>query len=256
MIFSRWRLTSRTNALPPVMGGVGRGGVGLFRRGEVLFLKQVATLLLTKCAAAGLTLAEIGTVASRPLVGLDEEASQLETVCLAARAAVDNISDGAISEDEEEDSGSGTLLSADGCPSKEASLKAETSDTSMVMGMQVSLDGTSRSERVLLAEMGSDWESHALQVPLEMTLSGDELLFDLEEDAGLQPSLSAVASSGAQTKGSLRSVVSDAGMPSPGGSGTMETATSVAPPQPGMARSLATGMLHHRAARAHNSQFR
>ncbi len=39
-------------------------------------------------ARAGLTLAEIGAVVSRPLVGLDEESSELERLCLAARAAV------------------------------------------------------------------------------------------------------------------------------------------------------------------------
>lgn len=50
---------------------------------------QVATLLLTKCAAAGLTLAEIGSIASRPLVGMEEEPSQLERICRLARSAVD-----------------------------------------------------------------------------------------------------------------------------------------------------------------------
>ena len=54
-----------------------------------MLAEQVATLLLTKCAAAGLTLAEIGSVVSRPLVGFEEELSQLEIACQAARSAVD-----------------------------------------------------------------------------------------------------------------------------------------------------------------------
>jgi hypothetical protein len=52
---------------------------------------QVATLLLTRSAKAGLNLAEIGNVASRPLVGMDEEASELEKACLAARYATDTL---------------------------------------------------------------------------------------------------------------------------------------------------------------------
>ena len=39
-------------------------------------------------AAAGLTLSEIGNVLSRPLVGIDEEPSELEKLCAAARAEV------------------------------------------------------------------------------------------------------------------------------------------------------------------------
>lgn len=50
---------------------------------------QVATTLLQRAAAAGRSLAEIGNVVSRPLVGMDEEASPLEHLCIAARAAVD-----------------------------------------------------------------------------------------------------------------------------------------------------------------------
>ena len=68
------------NSAGPLMAAL-HGLIGVFL--------QVATLLLTKCAAAGLTLAEIGLVASRQLVGMQEEPSQLESVCLAARAAVD-----------------------------------------------------------------------------------------------------------------------------------------------------------------------
>jgi hypothetical protein len=43
-------------------------------------LVQVATALLKACAQAGLCLAEIGAVVSRPLVALGEEPSELEKV--------------------------------------------------------------------------------------------------------------------------------------------------------------------------------
>lgn len=52
---------------------------------------QVATALLKRCAAAGLNLSEIGTIMSRPLVGLDEDPSDLEKMCAAAREDVSNI---------------------------------------------------------------------------------------------------------------------------------------------------------------------
>ena len=37
------------------------------------------------CAAAGMSLSEIGAVMSRPLVGIEEEPSELERVCLRVR---------------------------------------------------------------------------------------------------------------------------------------------------------------------------
>lgn len=40
------------------------------------------------CAAAGLSLSEIGTVMSRPLVGFEEDPSELERLCLRVREAV------------------------------------------------------------------------------------------------------------------------------------------------------------------------
>ncbi|KAK9829280.1 hypothetical protein WJX72_004922 [[Myrmecia] bisecta] len=54
-----------------------------------LRLLEVSTSVLKHCAAAGLSLAEIGTVVSRPLVGLDEESSELEKLCLQAREEAD-----------------------------------------------------------------------------------------------------------------------------------------------------------------------
>ena len=70
--------------LPDLAGGGGGGG----KRGSCLRCLSVSTRLLQRCAAAGLTLADIGALASRPLVGMEEEPSQLERVCWGARAEV------------------------------------------------------------------------------------------------------------------------------------------------------------------------
>lgn len=100
---------------------------------------QVATLLLTKCAAAGLTLAEIGAVISRPLVGFDEELSQLEKACQAARSAVDlNL---APSDSASDDSESDEMVSLFG-RQREASLthmlaNGDEGKTGVVMGWRV-----------------------------------------------------------------------------------------------------------------------
>jgi len=49
---------------------------------------EVATQLLQRAAAADLCLAEIGMFVSRPLVGMQEEPSELERLCLSAREDV------------------------------------------------------------------------------------------------------------------------------------------------------------------------
>lgn len=46
---------------------------------------ELATLLLQECAAAGLTLSEIAGVMTRPMIGIDEEPSELENMCLEIR---------------------------------------------------------------------------------------------------------------------------------------------------------------------------
>lgn len=58
-------------------------------REESLRVLEVSTTLLKRCAAAGLSLSEIATVVTRPLIGLDDEPSQLENICMAAREEVD-----------------------------------------------------------------------------------------------------------------------------------------------------------------------
>jgi len=44
-------------------------------------------------SGAGLTLAEIGSLASRPFVGMEEEPSELERLCLEVRAQLEALSD-------------------------------------------------------------------------------------------------------------------------------------------------------------------
>ena len=56
-------------------------------RTECLRVLEVTTTLLQHAAVAGLCLAEIGMLMSRPLVGLAEEPSELERMCLEARDA-------------------------------------------------------------------------------------------------------------------------------------------------------------------------
>jgi hypothetical protein len=58
-------------------------------REESLRLLEVSTTLLKRGAAAGLSLSEIAAVATRPLVGLDDEPSPLEELCYGVRAEVD-----------------------------------------------------------------------------------------------------------------------------------------------------------------------
>ena len=76
---------------------------------------EVCTTLLQAAAAAGLTLAEIAGVVTRPLIGMEEEPSELERVCFNARAEVedwsesDDEADMAEGEDEGADSSEGEL---------------------------------------------------------------------------------------------------------------------------------------------------
>lgn len=57
-------------------------------RVQSLRLLEVSTRLLKTCAAAGLNLAEIGSVMSKPLAGFDDEPSELERLCVFAKEEV------------------------------------------------------------------------------------------------------------------------------------------------------------------------
>ena len=74
------------------------------REGSLRVL-AVASALLQIGASGGLSLAEIAAVATRPLVGLEEEPSELERACAAARAEVDALSEGGDGEGEDGDEG-------------------------------------------------------------------------------------------------------------------------------------------------------
>jgi len=58
-------------------------------REACLRMLVLSTIFLKKGAAAGLSLAEIGGMMSRELCGLDEDASELEDLCMQAKAEVD-----------------------------------------------------------------------------------------------------------------------------------------------------------------------
>lgn len=69
-------------------------------RPDCLRLLEVTTTLLQKAAAAGLSLAEVAAVATRPIIGMEEEASELERICFAARAEVEDAREEAEMDDE------------------------------------------------------------------------------------------------------------------------------------------------------------
>lgn len=46
---------------------------------------ELSTMLLQQCAAAGLSLSEIAGVITRPIIGIDEEPSELEKICFEIR---------------------------------------------------------------------------------------------------------------------------------------------------------------------------
>lgn len=54
-------------------------------RPECVRVLEVSTLLLQACAAAGLNLFEIASVMTRPFIECDEEASELEKICVHAK---------------------------------------------------------------------------------------------------------------------------------------------------------------------------
>lgn len=69
-------------------------------REECLHCLEVCTVVLQKAAAAGLSLFEIGSVLSRPLVGMEEEPSELEKICTLARDEVERLKAGGYDESE------------------------------------------------------------------------------------------------------------------------------------------------------------
>ena len=102
----------------------------------------------------------------------------------------------------------------------------------------------------------------AVQVPLQTTMSGDELLFDLDDDVtsdrlsppGRRPALSGqLQQPTGRGQGGVRQVASEAVLQTEAGRAAADAAAA---PAGGAARSLATGMLHRGAQRLRNRQYR
>ncbi|KAK9828648.1 hypothetical protein WJX72_001297 [[Myrmecia] bisecta] len=166
-------------------------------REESLHTLEVATVLLQMCAAAGLTLAEIGTVVSRPLVGLDEEPSELEKICHVARQEVEAWA--------AEEALRGLCVEGN---EEESALSPSAGTGGSAHSPAVGFSGSSGPQRVLYPEgAGMSWRaglrsesgSQELMGPLEgspsstgspprspgellLRRSTDELLFDLDEE--------------------------------------------------------------------------
>lgn len=146
-------------------------------RVESLRTLQVATALLKRCAAAGLNLSEIGTIMSRPLVGLDEDPSDLEIMCAYAREEFDNVI--VESEDEEE----GDVIQAG---------NGDVSDEEMAMSMRNSqLRSSGLSGAVSLDGLGphhsfsqdSTLSMHSMQSSPNRSDPGPhDMLFALDEE--------------------------------------------------------------------------
>ncbi len=146
---------------------------------------------------AGLTLAEIGAAMSRPLVGIDEEASELERLCLVARELADEV----CSSDEEEDSLSSSDAEEDWVPRGEATQPAgfthklaadpmETSGSCQSSGtvfnasnsFELSFGGSGRLTIAIesLASARGSAEDDTLHAA-SSTRSAEDLLFDLDD---------------------------------------------------------------------------
>lgn len=146
-------------------------------RVESLRTLQVATTLLKHCAAAGLNLSEIGTIMSRPLVGLDEDPSDLENMCAAARDEVDNVML-EFDDDEEED----VIQAGDGNgdASREGLAVYMRSGQLCSAGLSgaVSLDGLGPHHSVY-----SQDSTHSMQSSPDRSDAGPhEMLFALDEE--------------------------------------------------------------------------
>lgn len=149
-------------------------------RVESLRTLQVATALLKRCAAAGLNLSQIGTIVSRPLVGLDEDPSDLENMCTAVRRMVDDavMSDGTCDEEEEEGEDSDEDMSVSVCMPP-ASLAGVSGLSSSRLSGAVSLDSTPMHQ--LSFQDSASMESSPNR-SLSDVIHRDEMLFDLDEE--------------------------------------------------------------------------
>lgn len=140
-------------------------------REESLRVLQVCTTLLKACAAAGLTLSEIAGVVTRPLIGMEEEPSELERICFNARAEVEEVSD---SELEEADCQGCQELDVDDGVVAMLSLEEEVECGPLASPTSTS-SGTSATERALFTITASD----ASRL--------EDALFSMDEDGNRSP---------------------------------------------------------------------
>ena len=151
-------------------------------RVESLRTLQVATTLLQRCAAAGLNLSEIGTIMSRPLVGLDEDPSDLENMCAAARDDIDAV----LEYEDEENIDAIQAVDGDGDISDEemaVSVRAEQLRSSRLSGA-VSLDGLGPHHSGYSQDSTHSMHSmHSMQSSPNRSDAGPhDMLFALDEE--------------------------------------------------------------------------
>lgn len=146
-------------------------------RVESLRTLQVATALLKGCAAAGLNLSEIGTIVSRPLVGLDEEPSDLEKMCTAVLEKVNSaVLDSEDDEDESLDSDEEmTCMQA-------VTVENDPAGSSSGLSGAISLDSTVLHRHSLTSQDSASMESSPVRSSSGLVHRTDEMLFDLDEE--------------------------------------------------------------------------
>ena len=152
-------------------------------RVESLRTLQVATTLLKRCAAAGLNLSEIGTAISRPLVGLDEDPSDLEKMCTAVREVVNSAVIASDESESDEDQHTDSRLS-----DVDMSESTHAASTVGPRGLSSSgLSGAVSLDRAALHQHSfQSQDSASMESSPNRSLSGiiprEEMLFDLDEE--------------------------------------------------------------------------
>lgn len=146
-------------------------------RVESLRTLQVATALLKRCAAAGLNLSEIGTIISRPLVGLDEDPSDLEKMCTAVREEVDSAILVSDDEDESQDSDEDMATSM-----QAIKFVSDGGRSSSGLSGAVSLDSARLHQHSFNSQDSASMESSPVRSTSETVHKAEDLLFDLDEE--------------------------------------------------------------------------
>lgn len=128
-------------------------------RPECIRVLELTTALLQRCAEAGMTLYEIGTVISRPFVDADEDPSELEKICNKAKRCFE------MQEIAEED---------------EASSEGEDVDPAIEGIEDIGDEGSAEAseERIVIIRA-----PHKLLGCGSNSTEDDAMMFDLEEDA-------------------------------------------------------------------------